>query len=114
MVKKADLPGGAGTRKLLSYPAQLLVIHVIAVECKKLRIAALEAVVALSIHVERFVKALVRIVVVAQRRIEFDSRVKQRLVRILELPPEVRGAFASVDIVSQHEDEIERDASAIP
>ncbi len=41
----------------------------------------LERVVALAVHVERLVEPLVRIVVVAERRVELHAGVEQRLVR---------------------------------
>ena len=49
------------------------------------RCGRLEGVVALAVHVELLVEALVGVVVVAERRVELHSRVEQRAVGLLEL-----------------------------
>ena len=108
MMKEADLPAGIRSRKLFTEPLQLAGVHVIAVEREELHVAALEGVVALSLHIEGLVEPLVGIVVVAKRRIEIDARLKQRLIRIFEFFLEIGGALTTIKIVPQHDYEIER------
>src|SRR5688572_1570278 len=110
MVEEGDLPVRSACRKLLLQPLNLLRIHVIAVERKEAdtrRERWLERVVPLAVHVEQLVHTLIRIVVVAQGRVELDPGVEQRLVRPLELPGVVGGPLAAVQVVAEQNAEIE-------
>ena len=109
VVEEADLPVRARRPELLLQPRELRLVHVVAVQREEARAALgrLERVVALAAHVEPGVEALIRVVVVAERRVELDSGVEQRAVGLLELPAVVAWIVAPVDVVSQHEHELE-------
>jgi hypothetical protein len=49
------------------------------------------------------------VIVVADRRVELDTIVEERLVRQLESIPVVLGGAAVVDVVAEHHDEIVRE-----
>jgi hypothetical protein len=89
-------------------PRQLSGIHVVAVERKEGGIAFSQAVVALAIHVEGRVEALIGIVVVPQCRIKLHAAIKQGLIRIFELLPVIGWSLRAIDIVAHHEHEVER------
>ena len=73
------------------------------------RSAGLEGVVALAVHVERLVEPLVGVVVIPERGVELHARVEQRLVRLLELLDVVPRAAAAVQVVAEHQHEVERE-----
>ena len=107
-MEEADLPVLiSGILQLLLQPGELLGVHVIAVEGEEADISFFKSVVTRSIHIENFVQALIRIVVIPQRRVEFDACVQQGLIRHLELLFKILGAAAAVDVVSEHDHEIE-------
>jgi hypothetical protein len=54
-------------------------------------ITFLGGIVLLPIHVEEFVKLLIRIVVVAQGRVKLHTGVQQQFIREFELLPKVSG-----------------------
>jgi hypothetical protein len=45
--------------------------------------------------------------VIAKGRVELHSRIQQSVVRYLELLPEIMGLVSAVDVVAQHDDELE-------
>src|ERR1700747_1878146 len=107
-MKEADLPVLiSGILQLLLQPGELLGVHVIAVEGEEADISFFKSVVTRSVHIENLVQALVRIVVIPQRRVEFDACVQQGLVMYPELLFKILGAAAAVDVVSEHDHEIE-------
>ena len=81
MVEKTDLPVGSRIGKFFFEPVQLLGIEVIAIERKEMNIALFEGIILLAVHVEEFVKALVGVVVIPERRVKLDAGIQQRLVR---------------------------------
>ena len=82
---------------------------IVAVESKKLYVRTrAECVVPLAAHIEWRILHLVRVVVIAEDRVELYAGVQQRLVRLFELAAVVRGGLAAVDVVPHHQDEIER------
>ena len=108
VMEEADLPVLiSGILQLLLQPGELLGVHVVAIEGEEADISFFKSVVTSSIHIENFVQALIWIVVIPQRRIEFDARVQQGLVRRLELLLKILGAAAAVEVVSEHDHEIE-------
>jgi hypothetical protein len=66
-----------------------------------------EGVVTLASHVEELVEALVRVVVIAEAGAEDHSGVEERLVGGLELARHLRGGVRPVDVVADHDHEIE-------
>src|SRR5579871_1840172 len=108
MVKEADLPGGIRIGQRFAEPLQLVGVHVIAIQGEELGVPPLERIITFAVHVKRLIKALVGIVVVPQRGIEFYAGGKQRLIRVLKLFLEVVGTLASIEVIAQHNDEIER------
>src|SRR5213080_2790170 len=107
-MEKTDLPFGLRTPQVLFYPAQLRGIHVVAIEGKESYIALLENVIPFAAHVERLVEALVvGIVMIAERGIELDSGVQHGLVGLLKLAHKIPRVVAAIDVVTQHNDEIE-------
>src|SRR5579885_1173432 len=107
VMKIADLPGRLRSRKRLAHPLDLLRIHVIAVQRKELGIPFPEAVVPLSAHVERLVKTFAGEIVIAERGVELHAGVQQSGIRILEFSFEIRGRLAAVEIVAEHDHEVE-------
>src|SRR6185503_123623 len=93
-------------------PVELLAIHVVRIEDEKLDVALRERIKALTVHVERFVEALVGIVVVAERGVELDAGIEQRLVRHLELLLKVLWSLSAVDVVANHDRK--REVEALP
>ena len=89
VMKVGDLPVGSRCRQLLVQPLDLLRIHVIAVEHEEADVALLEGPVAVPSEIERLIELLVGIVVISQRRVEFDFRIQQRFVGALELRQEI-------------------------
>ena len=88
-------------------------VHIVAVERKKPHIIFLKAVVALTAHVVKFVVPLdIRVVMVAERCIEFDPGVKQRLIWLLELPIEVAGFMPALYVIPIHYYEVTLDELA--
>src|SRR5688572_22726861 len=108
MMEEHDLPLRAARREFLVQPFQLLLVDVVAVEGEETdAVLWLEAVEPLAVHVERLVVLLDRrVIVVAERRVERDVGVEQRLIRRLELLPEVPRVLNAVDVVAGHDHEI--------
>ena len=117
MMEERDLPVGARGRKRRLQPVELRLVQVIGVEREEahaplgqLRQPALgppEGVVALTSHVEGLVETLVRVVVIAEDGMEHDACIEQRFIGCLELGPHVLGAIGPVDVVAEHEHEVE-------
>ena len=110
-MKEGNLPVGARVAQLAVEPRQLIARHVVAVEgeesdARRPEPVLLERVEALPVHVERFVEHLVGVVVVAERRVEGNVRVADRLVRQLELADEVLRPFRPIHVVARHDDEL--------
>ncbi len=113
---QSDLPLGARLRRFMLEPLHLLAIEVGAVEREEPhpRIPPRDridrrrkGVIAVAIHVERLVEHLLRVVVIAEHRVELDAGVEQQLVRFLELQPVIlRGGGPFVDVVARHQDEL--------
>ena len=101
-----------GILQLLFQPIELFGVHVVAVENEETDTAFLESVIVCSVHIKKLVEALVRIVVVAQRRVELDAGIQQQLVWYLELLFKIFGAAAAVDVVTEHDHEVEREGLA--
>jgi hypothetical protein len=78
-----------------------------AVEHEEARASLRERVVALTVHVERLVVALRGVVMVPERGVEGHLCVEQDLVGLLELVDEILRALAAVDVVAQHDHELE-------
>jgi hypothetical protein len=112
VMKEGNLPFRVGLRQRLLQPVHLRRGHVGAVEREELGVALPERVVALSVHVERLVVPLRRIVVIAERRVELHAGLENRLVRLLELLHEVGRSLAAVHVVAHHDDEVVREARA--
>jgi len=111
MMEVHDLPVRAARRQLLFDPLQLGAIHVIAVERKEPYAGpGPEGVVPLAVHVEQLEHALIRAVVIAERRVELDALVEDGLVGNLELLLEVARAFAAIHVVAHHQHELVREA----
>ena len=108
MMEKTDLPAGSRIRKFLIEPLQLLGIEVVAVESEEVNIALLERIVLLAVHIEKFIEALIGIVMVPERSVKLDAGIEQGLVGDLELLLQVGWSFAPVDVVSQHDHKIKR------
>src|SRR4029077_5547041 len=53
-------------------------------------------------------------VMIAERGVERDARVEQRLVRLRELLVEVRRTLPTVDVVAEHNRHVERELRAEP
>src|SRR6476659_10093583 len=86
MVKEGDLPVASRAVELFFEPGQLSLIHVIAVERKKADAGSrLDREVLLASHVEEFVGSLVRVIMIAERRIELHALSEQGLVWLFEL-----------------------------
>ena len=84
MVKKTNLPIRGGAFQFLLQPVDLFGIQVVAVEREKLNVALFERIVLLAVHIKALVKPLVRIVVIAERGVEQNARVHQRLIGNVE------------------------------
>ena len=109
MMKKTDFPVRSGSGQSLFEPSHLFGIEIGSINGKELYIAFLEGIVSLAIHVEEFVEALIGIVVVAEGRIKLHPRIDQRLIRDLKLFLHIKRALTPVDVVSEHDYEIERE-----
>src|SRR5207244_8708917 len=81
--------------------------------CSSVLVIFLEGVVALSTHVEEFVQAFIRIIVIPKRGVELYPGIEQRFVRQFELTDEILGAVPAVDVVTQHDHEIESNKFAV-
>ena len=114
MMEEGNLPLRVRLRQLLLEPALLVLVHVVAVEREEADVLLLIGVEALAVHVEGLVEALVRIVVIAERRIELDVGVEQRLVRALELRDEVLRPLGAVHVVAEHDRELVREHASAP
>ena len=102
MMEERDLPIRSAGGELLVEPLQLLLVDVVAVDGEEADAALrLEAVVLLAVHVEVLVEALLGVVMVAERGVELDVGIQQRLVGKLELLPVVAGPFGAVEVVPQ-------------
>src|SRR5581483_7545834 len=113
MVEEANLPLRLRRPQILLEPRELLGIHVIAVQSEELDVTFLERVVAFAIHVEGLVQRLeFGIVMVAERSVKLYSGVEQGLVGELKFPGEVGGRVAAINVVAEHNDEIEIDGLA--
>jgi hypothetical protein len=108
VMEVGDLPPIVRGRELILEPLQLLLVHVVAVENEEAGVAFGVGVVAVTVHVERFVEPLRRVVVIAERGVEGNLGVEQRLIRLLELLDEVLRPFGAVDVVADHDHELER------
>ena len=75
-------------------------------------IAAAEGVVPSAAHIEVLVADLRGIVVVADRRLESHAGVQQCFIGPLELGGVVLGRVPVVDVVTHHQDEVERESGA--
>ena len=74
----------------------------------------LERVVAVPVHVEEGVVALVGVVVVPEHGVKRHSGQQQRFVGLLEALPEVaRAGRPFVDVVAEHDHEVVREAFAV-
>ncbi len=104
-----DLPLGLRLRELLLEPALLVLVHVVAVEREEADVLLLIGVEALAAHAERLVVHLVRVVVIAERGVEFDLGVEQRLERLLELARVVLRPLGAVHVVAEHDRELVRE-----
>ena len=109
MVEVGDLPLRVRAGELVLEPALLVLIHVVAVEDKEAHILLLIGVEALAAHAEILVEALVRIVVIAERGVERDVGVEQRLVGALELRDKVLRPLRPVQVVAEHDRELVRE-----
>src|SRR5687767_14283630 len=108
-MKVSDFPIAGGIRQLLFEPFKLGFIHVIAVEREETyAITRLESVVSFPTHVERFVRALVRFVVIAECGVEFYASIEKRFIGYVELGLKIAGFFAAVHVIAQHEHNVER------
>src|SRR5579859_3584649 len=106
----ADSPFvSAGFLEFIFQPLKLWWIHVIAVEDEKTDVAFFVCIILCAIHIERLVKALAGVVMIAQRRVELYSCVKQRFIGCGKFLFEIAGIVASVNVVTQHNDEAERE-----
>src|SRR5699024_9671808 len=115
-------PPAAGLLEAFLQPGQLLGVECAAVEDVETNtaapqpaeglIAAPERVVARLAQVEVTVSNLRRNVVVPYRRPKCDAAVQKCLVRALELRRVVLGRVTVVDVVAQHEHEVERKCGA--
>ena len=114
MMKVANLPCRARVPELLFQPLQLLRVHIITIQSKETAVAFRVGIIFPPVHVEPFVEALVGIVVVPQCGIEFHASVEQRFVRAFELFVKPKRGIRSVNIVSQHEDELEGELLTVP
>src|SRR5580700_887308 len=101
-MKETHLPRCARNLQLVVEPVHLRRIHVIAVQSEESSVFFLEAVVAGASHVEGFVKALIRIVVVANGGVELYARIEQSLVGLLKLPFKVLLTLSPINVVAQH------------
>src|SRR5215831_5123538 len=96
MVKEADFPGLVSAFELALDPSQLIGVHVSAIECEETRFDLLEAVIALAVHIERLVEALVGIIVIAQRSVKLYTGIEQGFVGVFEFQLEVLGSLPAV------------------
>ena len=123
VMQQRDLPFRTRLRRFMLEPLHLRSIEIRAVQGEKPHARVpprdrihrrREGVIAIAIHVERLVEHLLRIVVIAEHRVELDAGVEQQLVRLLELQPVVlRRGGPLVDIVARHQHELEVEALAI-
>ena len=114
MVEVADLPVIGRLLERVVEPRQLLRVHLVAVEHEEADVLLRVGVVPLAAHVEAGVQAVVGTVVVAERRVEDHARRQQRRVRPLELRDEVLRLLPAVDVVAEHDHQLEREASRAP
>ena len=109
VMEVGDLPLRVRLRQLVLEPALLVLVHVVAVEGEEAHVLLLIGVEALAAHAEVLVEALVRIVVIAERGVERDVGVEQRLVGPLELRDEVLRPLGAVHVVAEHDRELVRE-----
>ena len=107
MMEEGYLPFGSIFRQLAGQPVNLLLVHVVAVECVESNVALREAVILLAVHVEVFVEALSRLVMISQRRIKLHLLIQQRSIDILKFVLVVGRLFAAIEIVAQHKHKLE-------
>ena len=112
MVEVRDLPLRVRPLELVAQPVNLGRRHVRAIQREELDVLLAEVVIALPVHVEFLVEALRRIVVVAERGVELHAIIEQRLVRLLELVDVVDRPLAAIQVVAQHDRELERELGA--
>ena len=73
-MEETDLPRAVRTLQLSFQPSQLLGIHVVAIQREKSHpVVRFKSVIALSIHIEWLVETLLRIIMIAESRVELDS-----------------------------------------
>src|SRR5258706_11336402 len=113
MMEVTDLPVILRLPQRALDPRELSRVHEIAVDYEEPNIAFGVRVVTHAAHVEWRISLLTRIVVVPERGVELDAGVQQRPVGFLELADEVPGILTSVEIVAQHDDQLERKPSVI-
>src|SRR5947207_6224691 len=110
MVKIDDLPFAAGAGEFLLEPLELTRVHRGAVQSEEADAAVRsESVVPLAAHIELLIRALIGGVMIAERRVELHARIQQRFVRQLELSEEIVRRLPAVDVVAQHQDDLEVD-----
>jgi hypothetical protein len=105
MMEVRDLPWITRLLQRLFDPRHLRAIHDVRIEDEEAHGALGKGVVALSGHVESSVRSPGRIVVVAKCRKEGNARLQQLRVWTLELLDNV---LTAVQVVSEHDDELER------
>src|SRR5262249_5292393 len=66
-----------------------------------------EGIILGSAHVKQLIETLVRTIVIPKRSVELHVQTEQRSVGTFEFIFKVAGATATINIVSQHKDEIE-------
>src|SRR5450759_1482163 len=107
MVEDDDLPIAARGLELLLEPIELLRCGVGGLEHEEADVRPrIEGVVEMPAHVEQLVETLFARVVVAQRRVELDAGIQERLVRKLELHVEVLRALRSDQVVPAQHDRV--------
>ena len=104
----ADFPILTRIPELCFEPLQLSRVERVRIENEETDVSTREGVVALPVHVQGGIVHRVRFVVVADGRLELHPRVQQRLVRSLELVHEIRRSLRPVEVIAEHQDEIER------
>ena len=108
MMEVDDLPRLVCRLQRRFDPAELGAVHEVRVEDHEADRAFDEGVVALAAHVEERVVAVGRLVMVAERGVERHAGLQQRRVGLLELVHEVRGCLTAVQVVADHDHELER------
>src|SRR5688572_22231145 len=113
-MEEHDLPSRAARRQLLVEPVELCLVDVVAVEREETdAILRLETIEALAVHVERLVVPLQGgVVMVAERGIELYAGIEQWFIRDLKLLLEVARVLAAIEVVAQHDSEVEGIACA--